>query len=161
MPNNGIKERMSATDTHEPVNELLAFLSKYDDIRRSVVREFSAETQLKLRGMTMHQHTAVEKIMKLTRQNPQGITLREFAQVMQSSPSSASVMVDSLVNRGLLERSQNPNDRRTVCIRLSEKGSKTLKESQELVKRDLAQLVDKLSAEERSQLAGIMSKLSA
>ena len=109
----------------------------------------------------MHQHIAVEKIMKLTATNPGGITLREFAQVMQSSPSSASVMVDSLVNRGLLERTQNPNDRRTICIRLSDKGCATLKESRELVTRDLAELVGRLSAEERCQLGNIMAKLSA
>ena len=152
---------MSATETNEPITALLHFLAKYDDIRRGVVREFSSETQLKLRGLTMHQHIAVEKIMKLTATNPGGITLREFAQVMQSSPSSASVMVDSLVNRGLLERTQNPNDRRTICIRLSDKGCATLKESRELVTRDLAGLVGRLSAEERCQLGNIMAKLSA
>lgn len=152
---------MSASDIKEPVDELLRFLAKYDDIRRSVVKESSTETQQKLRGLTLHQYTAVEKIMELTQSTPKGVTLREFAQVMQSSPSSASVMVDSLVNRGLVERSQNPRDRRTVCIRLSEKGGNTLRESRALAAAELTKLLSCLSAEESQQLAAIMAKLSA
>lgn len=152
---------MSASDTNEPVDELLSFLSKYDDIRRSVVREFSAETQQKLRGLTLHQHMAVEKIMELTQSSPKGVTLRDFARVMQASPSSASVMVDSLVNRGLVERSQNPTDRRTVCIRLSEKGSKVFTESRKHVVTKLSSLLSHLTADECQQLGVIMKKLSA
>ena len=152
---------MSAPEKSTPMGELLCFLSKYDDIRRSVAKESSAETKQKLRGLTLNQHTAVDKIMQLTQTSPKGVALRDFAKVMRSSPSSASVMVDSLVNRGLLERSQNPTDRRTVCIRLSEKGKKLVTEGHDQVEARIASMLETLTDEERDQLAKIMAKLNA
>lgn len=152
---------MSAAEMNKTVDEMLLFLSKYDDIRRSVIKKSSTEAQKRLRGLTLHQHTAVEKVMLLTASHPQGVTLREFATVMQISPSSASVMVDSLVNRGLLERSQNPTDRRTINIRISEKGGKIISESRGLAAKELSKLLSLLSEEDRDKLAAIMAKLSA
>lgn len=148
------------TDTRKTIVELFRLLAKCEDVRRTVVKISTSETQKKLRGLTLNQHTALEKIVTLTKTHPEGVTLREFAEDMQASPSSSSVMVDSLVNRGLIERVQNPEDRRTVLIRLSDKGLKIFSEHRNLVSKGLEDLLSKLSPEELQQLKVLVSKLA-
>lgn len=130
-----------------------------EDLRRGVVRHSSKETQEKLRGLTMQQYAALEKTLLLTKKRPEGVNLKEIAALIQSSPSSSSVMMESLVKRGLIERAQNPGDRRTVLIRLTEKGQKTINEAQSLMTKSLTEMVSKLTPEEAEQLISITAKL--
>jgi DNA-binding MarR family transcriptional regulator len=52
----------------------------------------------------------------------EGIKMRELARKMGGSFSNATVLVDRLVERGLVERLAEPQDRRVVLVRVSEKG---------------------------------------
>ena len=52
----------------------------------------------------------------------EGIRMRELARKMGGSFSNATVLVDRLVERGLVERLAEPEDRRVVLVRVSEEG---------------------------------------
>jgi DNA-binding MarR family transcriptional regulator len=52
----------------------------------------------------------------------EGIRMRELARKMGGSFSNATVLVDRLVERGLVERMAEPEDRRVVLVRVSEEG---------------------------------------
>jgi DNA-binding MarR family transcriptional regulator len=52
----------------------------------------------------------------------EGIRMRELAHKMGGSFSNATVLVDRLVERGLVERLAEPQDRRVVLVRVSEEG---------------------------------------
>ena len=52
----------------------------------------------------------------------EGIRMRELARKMGGSFSNATVLVDRLVERGLVERLAEPQDRRVVLVRVSEEG---------------------------------------
>lgn len=56
------------------------------------------------------------------------ISVNELATRLNISKSAVSRTVDDLVNKGLLERKPNPNDRRYVDIELTEKGQQTFRE---------------------------------
>lgn len=49
-------------------------------------------------------------------------SLKELAQTLMISPSSLSVMINSMVEQGVVTRLTDPADRRRVVLRLSEKG---------------------------------------
>ena len=50
------------------------------------------------------------------------LTIRDFAEVLHISPSAGSLLVDRLVQDGLVERAEDRQDRRRMVIRLSEAG---------------------------------------
>lgn len=49
--------------------------------------------------------------------------LKELAQTLMISPSSLSVMINSMVEQGLVSRVTDPADRRRVLLRLSDNGA--------------------------------------
>jgi len=51
-----------------------------------------------------------------------GIRMRELAHRLGGSFSNATVLVDRLVDRGLVERMAEPQDRRVVLVRATEDG---------------------------------------
>lgn len=56
----------------------------------------------------------------------EGIRMRELARKMGGSFSNATVLVDRLVERGLVERFAEPEDRRVVLVRVSEEGRRLI-----------------------------------
>ena len=52
----------------------------------------------------------------------EGIRMRKLARKMGGSFSNATVLVDRLVERGLVERLAEPEDRRVVLVRVSQEG---------------------------------------
>lgn len=152
---------MDVPVNEEIIDELAEFLSNCDDVRRSAVKEYPADTKKKLRSLTQHQQMAVDKLLRMNKKYPNGITLRDFAQMIQASPSAASVMVDGLMGRGLLVREQNPEDRRTVCIRLTECGVKSASAGKDLLSKHMGERLSRLTAEETQQLVTLLRKLNA
>ena len=63
------------------------------------------------------------------------ISVNELAARLNISKSAVSRTVDDLVNKGLLERKPNPNDRRYVDIELTEKGQQTFREIEQNSRR--------------------------
>jgi DNA-binding MarR family transcriptional regulator len=58
----------------------------------------------------------------------EGIRMRELARKMGGSFSNATVLVDRLVERGLVERLAEPEDRRVVLVRVSEEGRRLIEQ---------------------------------
>ena len=71
-------------------------------------------------GLTFNQLRMIKFVCTLTRENPDGITLKVLAEALQITPAAASEMVDALVRKNMLQREHNQLDRRAVSIKLSE-----------------------------------------
>ncbi len=67
--------------------------------------------------LTMSQ---MKGLRTLAHNNPATIT--QFADALKISQPTASQLVDRLVQAGLAERSEDPDDRRRMLVRLSKKG---------------------------------------
>jgi len=52
----------------------------------------------------------------------QQTTISEFAEILHIGRSAASLLADRLVQEGLIERTEDPEDRRKMMIRLSDSG---------------------------------------
>ncbi|WP_067484433.1 MarR family winged helix-turn-helix transcriptional regulator [Actinomadura hibisca] len=80
------------------------------------------------------------------------ISVRDLAAELHAIPSSASRLCDRLVAAGLLERLPNDADRRLVALRLTVAGEELMRDVARQRRRDLAAVLDRLSAEQRARL---------
>ena len=86
------------------------------------------------------------------------LTISELARALQMGNPAASILVQQLVQQGLVERSEDVNDRRRTFVRLTPRGSELVRgrRDQREVKfrRRLSQLSD-------DELAGLMQGVIA
>ena len=73
--------------------------------------------------------------------------------------AAVSQMLDRLVERGMIRRSENPDDRRVKQIALTVKGMQIFQESLRSRTDWLADLVEMLTVEEKEQVAAALSIL--
>ena len=85
------------------------------------------------------------------------MTMSQLADVLNVSLSSATGLVDRIAERGFVERSHPPEDRRVVEIRVTPAGTKMLEEV-DAVSDDLLRIV--LGRLGRTQLAGVRQALA-
>ena len=89
----------------------------------------------------------------------EALTLTDLARQLGVSKPSASVMVDTMERHGLVARTVQENDRRSISIRLTPKSRKLFetitKKKKELIKR----LLTNISAQQRETLESLLSAL--
>lgn len=69
------------------------------------------------------------------------------------TPAGASQLVDKLVQSGLIQRVEDPQDRRAKLLSLTDKGRDLVQQGIEERYRWVDQLAERLTAEERSQVS--------
>jgi DNA-binding MarR family transcriptional regulator len=69
------------------------------------------------------------------------------------TPAAASQLVDKLVHSGLIQRVEDPDDRRAKMLSLTDKGRELIQQGIEERYRWVEELAAKLSAEERAQVS--------
>ncbi len=74
--------------------------------------------------------------------------------------AAASQLVDKLVQSGMIQREEDPHDRRVKRVNLTEKGNKFIQHSMENRYRWAEGVAQKLSAEEREQVHRALDILS-
>src|SRR5437016_10465939 len=75
-------------------------------------------------------------------------SLNELAEVEQVRPPTMSRVVEALVGEGLVRREANSNDRRSVIISSTEKGTKIIHEGRSRREKRLIKLLSQLDADE-------------
>lgn len=80
--------------------------------------------------------------------NPQYDRAADIVTRRGMTKSHVSMSVASLADRGLLERRSSPDDRRTIQLKLLEKGLQIAAEAREAQQRFFRMLYDGISAEE-------------
>ena len=87
------------------------------------------------------------------------MTQRELQSYMKISQASLSELVKKLEERGMVERSADPDDRRRMLVRLTEQGRQ---DHQEHLQRSLDRgvaLLDELTVEEQDELHRLLLKM--
>ncbi len=78
------------------------------------------------------------------------IRMRELARRLGGSFSNATVLVDRLVERGLVERLAEPQDRRVVLVHTTEEGQSLIEQLITSWRTISAPLLENLTSEERA-----------
>ncbi|MBM2827099.1 MAG: transcriptional regulator, MarR family [Dehalococcoidia bacterium] len=101
------------------------------------------------------------RILFRVRNNPM-MDARRLAESLSISPSAVSQQVDRLVTKGLLNRWDNPADRRYVCLEITEEGEQATGEisraSRDLIESILVIFTDKQLANFRKMLFSILEE---
>ncbi len=89
-----------------------------------------------------------------------GCGISEISAHLDVTAPAASQMVDRLVQTGLLERVEDPNDRRAKQVTLSAKGRALIEKGIEARNRWSEELAPKLTAEQRGLVIEALSHLA-
>jgi DNA-binding MarR family transcriptional regulator len=87
-------------------------------------------------------------------------TLHEVAEALYITPSTASRAVDDLVRKGLVDRGQDPTDRRAVCLSLTPPGQALFEAlRQHLIQRQLS-ILQQIDPDSRRDVLAALQKLA-
>jgi DNA-binding MarR family transcriptional regulator len=108
------------------------------------VRRRKKRNELWLDDLTETQANTVIAIKHLSEENPQGTTLKRLAETIGVTPAAASVMVDLLLGKRMLERTRSEADRRAVVIRLTPETARLFKTSDQSLHKSFEGLAETL-----------------
>ena len=91
----------------------------------------------------------------------EGVTQQAIGERMGVAPSRMVAFVDSLEERGLLERRQNPDDRRARALFLTPEGRELLDRAFAVAVEHERHLSSELSADERERLLDLLARVGA
>lgn len=91
----------------------------------------------------------------------QGLKVSEISSILQVTSPSITQLVKSLEAVGYVERSADPDDRRAVRVKLTDRGEDVVYKAKEDFHANFARLVDYLGIEKSSQLAGLLTEVFA
>ena len=131
-----------------------------DDMRRDSIKAINSPAQKKMYGLTVRQGSAVSQLKLMLEDTPEGVSLKDLAKRMQMTIPATSLLVDNMVTKGFLERKPNPNDRRAVCIKLTERGLSLFDDVYARFHDELDRRAQSLTAEELNAFSNIVEKIS-
>jgi DNA-binding MarR family transcriptional regulator len=99
------------------------------------------------------------RILILLAQSEKPMTMRELGAELNVPMSTATRIVDWLVRGGMVERVNDPNDRRVVRVSMSKSGSELYKAGMGYNRQRIANLLKDFSTKEQMQLLKLMNKL--
>ncbi len=113
----------------------------------------------KIMGLSVRQMNALGTLNQLMTNRQEGIPLKTLAHHLRMSIPSTSLLVDSLVKKGLFDRKENPRDRRSLCIRLSEEGESRVQILYAGMKKMVDNLFNTLPEEDQEHFCRIVNTL--
>jgi DNA-binding MarR family transcriptional regulator len=99
-------------------------------------------------------------IMQILDSTP-SITQQALATALGMVPSQLVGLLDDMEAKDLIERRNNPEDRRRHALHLTENGRQILKKIGEIAREHQRVLLAALSEEERRQLQGLLERVAA
>lgn len=98
-------------------------------------------------------------IYRLTKENSTGVKVLDISREMEITPPSITLLVNSLVQDGYVERKTNEEDRRSVQISLTERGCQVLNQCTQFIHTRLEGIVDYLGVEKSNLFSDLLSDI--
>lgn len=98
-------------------------------------------------------------ILRILAASP-ALSQRALAERLDTPPSRLVALLDELEERGLLARRDDPEDRRSYALHLSEKGRQALEQVGRVAREHQDALCAGLTAPERDQLASLLLRIA-
>jgi DNA-binding MarR family transcriptional regulator len=148
---------MSAAAAVDPAtdSQLDAFVTAFDDFVRAAKR---ARGRVEPDAVLS---TAQFDLLSPLLEAEVPLGLRELARAAGVSAPTATRMVDGLEARGLLTRVRSEEDRRAVCLALTEDGVAAVQQRRAQVAARRRALFDQLAPAERRAAAKVLARLAA
>jgi len=88
-----------------------------------------------------------------------GISVKDVAAKLQVTSGAVTQLVDTLIVRGLIERAENPNDRRSILLRATDAVDTDCLTFEEYYTHHVSPMFNALSDVEVEQLIQLVSKI--
>jgi DNA-binding MarR family transcriptional regulator len=88
------------------------------------------------------------KIAMLLYSRPHGMRMSELASMLQKNISTATGVVDKLVEHGLVKREDDPDDRRAVIVTITEEGNRVFESIHQNKRDDTYAVLNRLELEQ-------------
>ena len=130
-----------------------------DELREMVLLAHSDRLVSEFMTLTTRQLQLVQAVCRLTRENDDGISLKRLAEELHLSSSAVSLMVETLVQKGGLERLHSEQDRRMVLIRISPRGREALTRIRAALRQVMKEFLDGMPPEEQERTVPMLEEL--
>ncbi len=114
---------------------------------------------LRAAGHTFEDKAFLYRVFILLSRDKDPLTMGQLSSELDVSLSTATRIVDGLVQAGMVERSNDHSDRRVVRVGMSRNGRKLYEAGMAYNKQRIAKLLNVFTAEEQEQLLKLMNKL--
>jgi len=102
----------------------------------------------------MHLNLSIGQLKSLFFVSNRGATsLSKLAAALRVTPTNTTGIVDRLLKRGLITRTESPDDRRVLLLRTTPLGDELITELRQKRKERMAELFNRLSEEEAKYMA--------
>lgn len=142
--------------TKSPHNIFRELLEILDELRRDSIKAIRSPEMKKMYGLTVRQGSAISQLKLMLEEEPNGVSLKSLAKRMQMTIPATSLLVESMVGKGYMERKPNPEDRRAVCITLTAEGLDLFKNVYSRFHDELDERAKALSEEDLNVLSRIV-----
>ena len=100
-------------------------------------------------------------LMAQLERHREGLKMNELSRLLMVTGGNVTAIVDQLEKEGLVERLDEPADRRAFCIRLTRSGEKSFAEMARAHERWVVELLSGLSRREHDELLKLLAKLKS
>jgi DNA-binding MarR family transcriptional regulator len=91
----------------------------------------------------------------------EGISVKELAEISSVTSGAITQFIDALVERGLVEREGDPNDRRIVLLKLTEQARRQMEQVRKEHFVSMSKVFEALTDEDIEQLTALLIKIDA
>jgi len=151
--------------TENTAEQFMEMIQRYMTLRpKLILPEHVAQFKKKMEalrgsGYQHGDHAFVFRILMLLSQNVEPISMSELSLQLDVPLSTATRIVDGLVQGGMVERVNDLNDRRVVRVAMSENGRELYQTGRSYSKQRIAKLLKDFTVDEQTQLLNLMNKL--
>lgn len=143
-----------------PIDEVFMMLFEVvDKLSQKGLATSARKNVAMLESLSVRQQKTLFAVISMTKQRVNGVNLKDLASRMNITVPAASVLVEAMVKSGLLEREINPNDRRAVCIKISNSGHRIFDVIRHEMVAQINRLAELLTSEEQQTFETIIKKL--
>jgi MarR family transcriptional regulator, organic hydroperoxide resistance regulator len=134
------------------------------NINDQLTETIFAFSRIMKEGMAFNCDTAQLTVLQLQAlifiHKKKNVTMGDIAEKFKVSLPTATVVLDKLVNIGIVTRDRNETDRRIVNVLLTEKGEDLLKHAMKQRHQKINKLLSYLSLKHKKQLLNILNSLA-
>ena len=98
-------------------------------------------------------------VIMMLRNKPNGLRMSDISKRISATMPTATGIIDRLVKRELVVRCDDPDDRRVVIVKLTQKGRKAGTEFENQIRNLWHPVVDGLNNEEKKQFLALIRKI--
>lgn len=139
-------------------NAFMKLFSVVDQLRENVLATSSRKNIDLLESLTMRQSKALCAVLIMTENKPEGVSLKQLAQRLNTTVPATSVLVESMVQNKIFLRIPSPTDRRAVCIKPSAFGKNIFDSLRGKMSLMIENLMEDISVEERKIFAKVIEQ---